>query len=399
VNFRDVLHQTAYELRRHPTATHSVLGAIPGAVVGGVAAGPDNRVEGALAGGAAGAALGAGVGKGLRAYDARSTKNLDAALAAMDARHNAALEPLKITRANGEWRASPEYDALQATQSKEYWDAYDSAAAGYPTRRRLAAGTAGAGGIAAGAGAGALVDHLSPDESASKIASSPALTSIVRLFRKEADLRTSLLRALGGAAVGGAVGGGGGALMAHLQGGDVAANARKGAIGGAGLGMMGGALSGFTPRGHLAGLPAESLHKGIGATLTGLGGAFGAHMMSPIEGGAGAAAEQAQRELGRFNGQQAIKQQQITALAPQHDVAFHQAQQDEVIQQADPSLVASSFSTMKRFAPNLAADPNAVRSFLRESATWNSGPSYATLKNLADAERAVAGAGGAGSSF
>ena len=100
MNFRDVLHQTAYELRHHPTATHSVLGAIPGAVVGGVAAGPDNRVEGALAGGAAGAALGAGVGKGLRAYDARSTKNLDAALAAMDARHNAALEPLKITRTN-----------------------------------------------------------------------------------------------------------------------------------------------------------------------------------------------------------------------------------------------------------------------------------------------------------
>lgn len=237
------------------------------------------------------------------------------------------------------------------------------------------------------------------DEITTKLAGSPTSIAVVRAMTKQADLRTSLMRALGGAAVGGAVGGGGGALMAHLQGGDVAANARKGAIGGAGLGMMGGALSGFAPRGTLAGMPADALTKGTGAALTGLGGAFGAHLMSPISGGGGAAAEQAQRELGKFNGQQAIKQQQSAALAPQHDVAFHQAQQDEVIQQADPSLVASSFATMKRFAPNLAADPNAVRSFLRESATWNSGPSYATLKNLADAERAVAGAGGAGSTF
>lgn len=375
--------------------TNAALGAVPGAVMGGIAAGPDSRTEGAVLGGAAGALLGAGVHKG------------HTLSAASDARRWAKMrgEMFDAQDAHMDWlRESPLHTpAADLAERESFLSRLDRVGGAEEASRlsgaRHSKGMAALGGVPAGVGVGALVDRLSPDESASKIASSPTLTSIVRLFRKEADLRTSLVRALGGAAVGGAVGGGGGALMAHLQGGDVAANARKGAIGGAGLGMMGGALSGFTPRGHLAGLPAESLHKGIGATLTGLGGAFGAHMMSPIEGGAGAAAEQAQRELGRFNGQQAIKQQQITALAPQHDVAFHQAQQDEVIQQADPSLVASSFSTMKRFAPNLAADPNAVRSFLRESATWNSGPSYATLKNLADAERAVAGAGGAGSTF
>jgi len=377
-------------------ATNAALGAVPGAVIGGAVAGPENRVEGALAGGATGALFGLGGTAWLR----DSLKGHDDVARATRARlfdaHDARPQP---PRGLTPREYKDDFVAANARLAKGI-DASDAAHdAAVRASKREIAGVTTLGGVGASAGAGALVDHLSPDESASKIASSPALTSIVRLFRKEADLRTSLMRALGGAAVGGAVGGGGGALMAHLQGGDVAANARKGAIGGAGLGMMGGALSGFAPRGTLAGMPADALTKGTGAALTGLGGAFGAHLMSPISGGGGAAAEQAQRELGKFNGQQAIKQQQSAALAPQHDQAFHQAQQDEVIQQADPSLVASSFSTMKRFAPNLAADPNAVRSFLRESATWNSGPSYATLKNLADAERAVAGAGGAGSTF
>lgn len=374
-------------------ATNAALGAVPGAVAGGLMAGPENRVEGALAGGALGALTGVS-GQALHNLDMRQhAASHDALRDKLRAENRTLLSDGFWKLRKGEIQAAnlQLHDNLGRVDAAQ---AADNVLAG----RLLTGGT-----VLTGAGTGAAMGHsvarTSPDESASKIASSPALTSIVRLFRKEADLRTSLMRALGGAAVGGAVGGGGGALMAHLQGGDVAANARKGAIGGAGLGMMGGALSGFAPRGTLAGMPADALTKGTGAALTGLGGAFGAHLMSPISGGGGAAAEQAQRELGKFNGQQAIKQQQSAALAPQHDQAFHQAQQDEVIQQADPSLVASSFSTMKRFAPNLAADPNAVRSFLRESATWNSGPSYATLKNLADAERAVAGAGGAGSTF
>lgn len=355
---------------------------------------PEQRLEGAAMGGLFGGLVGAGsgavAGRHHRAQAADHLQDLNTLSLEQDLARSAYKKVMPGDHKGHQGLADDQFLQLQALMHS-HSDAQ---------QRDAALGGVGSllGGSLSGV-AGAHYADRQAQEAASKIASSPALTSIVRLFRKEADLRTSLMRALGGAAVGGAVGGGGGALMAHLQGGDVAANARKGAIGGAGLGMMGGALSGFAPRGTLAGMPADALTKGTGAALTGLGGAFGAHLMSPISGGGGAAAEQAQRELGKFNGQQAIKQQQSVSLAPQQDAAFRQAQQDEVIQQADPALVASSFATMKRFAPNLAADPNAVRSFLRESATWNSGPSYATLKNLADAERAVAGAGGAGSPF
>ncbi len=42
---------------------------------------------------------------------------------------------------------------------------------------------------------------------------------------------------------------------------------------------------------------------------------------------------------------------------------------------------------MKRFAPTLSSDPNAVRSFLREAATSGAGVNYNTIKLLAEAER------------
>lgn len=237
------------------------------------------------------------------------------------------------------------------------------------------------------------------DEITTKLASSELKTDIVREMQKSADLRTSLVRALGGAAIGGAAGGGLGALLAHVQGGDVVGNARRGAIGGAGLGALGGGMSGYAPKGSFGGIPLQAANNAATAGIGGLTAAFGAQLASPVGGKGGVAAEQMQREVGRFEAQQAIKQQQQSSLAPQHVEAFHHAKQDEVIMQADPRLVQSSFETMKRFAPNLAADPNAVRSFLRESATWGAGPSYATLKNLADAERAVSSAGGAGSPY
>lgn len=235
------------------------------------------------------------------------------------------------------------------------------------------------------------------DKIAEALAASPLKTAVVQGMRKEADLRTSLMRALGGTAVGGAAGGGLGALMAHLQGGDVAAGARKGAIGGAGFGGMVGGLSGMAPTGTLSTVPAVALPAVAGASLRSLTDAFTNNVTGTITGGGGAAAEQAQKEMGRFSAQQQIKQQQTVNLAPQHVTAFARASQDDVIAHADPELMHSSFETMKRFAPNLAADPNAVKSFLRESATWGTGPSYATLKNLADAERAIVGAYGAGS--
>lgn len=52
-------------------------------------------------------------------------------------------------------------------------------------------------------------------------------------------------------------------------------------------------------------------------------------------------------------------------------------------------MVLEAYGTMNRFAPTLASDVNAVRSFLREAVLGGSGVNYATIKNLVDTERAT----------
>lgn len=66
-------------------------------------------------------------------------------------------------------------------------------------------------------------------------------------------------------------------------------------------------------------------------------------------------------------------------------------QEDDVLAQADPQSLQEAYHTMVRFAPTLATDKNAVRSFLRESVLYGSGPNVVTIKQLADAERASTG--------
>lgn len=71
---------------------------------------------------------------------------------------------------------------------------------------------------------------------------------------------------------------------------------------------------------------------------------------------------------------------------------FEQLQQeDDVLAQADPQTLQEAYHTMVRFAPTLATDKNAVRSFLRESVLYGTGPNVITIKQLADAERASTG--------
>lgn len=65
------------------------------------------------------------------------------------------------------------------------------------------------------------------------------------------------------------------------------------------------------------------------------------------------------------------------------------AKNDELLAGADRKSLQTSFETMRRFAPTLATDPNAVRAYLREAATSGSGVNYNTIKLLADAEKAV----------
>lgn len=66
-------------------------------------------------------------------------------------------------------------------------------------------------------------------------------------------------------------------------------------------------------------------------------------------------------------------------------------QEDDVLAQADPQQLQEAYHTMVRFAPTLATDKNAVRSFLRESVLYGTGPNVITIKQLADAERASTG--------
>jgi len=101
------------------------------------------------------------------------------------------------------------------------------------------------------------------------------------------------------------------------------------------------------------------------------------------------------KETGKINAKQIFKGQMLIALKPRHNLVFNMlTKEDDIISKADKKQMKSTFETMKRFAPNLAADENAARSFLREHATYDTGPNYATLKSLADAEKMIVDAGG-----
>jgi len=102
------------------------------------------------------------------------------------------------------------------------------------------------------------------------------------------------------------------------------------------------------------------------------------------------------QQIGKLKGEQTFRHSLNAKLAPMHVKVFAAIKKDPVIAKADHALIHSSYETMKRFAPHLAADENAARSFLRENAIYGTGPSYASLKNLADAEQSVGKASGLG---
>lgn len=58
-------------------------------------------------------------------------------------------------------------------------------------------------------------------------------------------------------------------------------------------------------------------------------------------------------------------------------------------EEQQPGMVQQTFSTMRRFAPELSTDPNVVQAFLRNAAMTGGVMDYATIKGLADAEAAV----------
>lgn len=78
---------------------------------------------------------------------------------------------------------------------------------------------------------------------------------------------------------------------------------------------------------------------------------------------------------------------------PKQNKAFqHATTRDELVSKAmqdNPDQVHAAFSTMRRFGPSLAEDPNAVKSFLRQAAMANGQIDYATIRMLAETEKFI----------
>ena len=62
---------------------------------------------------------------------------------------------------------------------------------------------------------------------------------------------------------------------------------------------------------------------------------------------------------------------------------------DPVLANAQPSELMKHYNTMAKFAPTLASDESAARSFLREAIMSQAGPDYSTISGLARAESTV----------
>lgn len=104
---------------------------------------------------------------------------------------------------------------------------------------------------------------------------------------------------------------------------------------------------------------------------------------------------EANKELGRMQARASFMNSRAGMLSGTHEKVLKELlRTDSVISDANKDVMTSSFTTMTKFAPNLAADVNAARSFLRASAESGSGPSFATLQTLADAERSIQQVGG-----
>lgn len=88
---------------------------------------------------------------------------------------------------------------------------------------------------------------------------------------------------------------------------------------------------------------------------------------------------------------------------PKHQASFDEAVSgDELLREAhaaNPTHLADSFSTLKKFAPSMAAHPQATRSFLRQAqmaGAHGSGMDFATIRMLAETEKFIQNSKGQG---
>jgi len=88
---------------------------------------------------------------------------------------------------------------------------------------------------------------------------------------------------------------------------------------------------------------------------------------------------------------------------PKQEAAFQTAVEgDEMLQEAhrqNPKALQETFSTLKTFAPSIAKNPSATRSFLRQAAMsgmHGGGPDFATIRLMAETEKFIQNAKGRG---
>lgn len=88
---------------------------------------------------------------------------------------------------------------------------------------------------------------------------------------------------------------------------------------------------------------------------------------------------------------------------PKHQQSFQNAVDEDDMLRAhhaeNPDSLMKSFSTLKEFAPTLAKNPMATRSFLRNatmSGMHGTGPDFATIRLMAETEKFLQNAKGRG---
>lgn len=356
--------QTASDaLMRPRIGSRAVSGALGGAATGYIAADDDHKAQGALVGGAAGGALGAGVGH----VQAERAKTL-------------------VTR------------PLQATMHGVH-----DAAKGTAAATELAALHKGpTSNYQYGAGAGALASGLTsrggrPDDQRVASAEDDEMHPYEKIAGLEKDAGL-LSRLVTGAGIGTGLGAGAGWVLGNrdpnLSAQDRDGYLRRGAV----LGMLAGGAGGAFAHQlanhaanpalpHPGGALSDKMVAAMGAGGASLAGGMAYHAFTGSNQDADTAKSKA---LGTIAAQNEAHSVASTVFAPAQSAAFARVvQSDQTLAHADPELLSDSFETMRKAAPRLATDISAVRSFLREVASYGTGPNYVTIKNLAEAEKAL----------
>ena len=130
---------------------------------------------------------------------------------------------------------------------------------------------------------------------------------------------------------------------------------------------------------------------------TSLGKAFGPDMVGELLKGLGGGAARGITDYG-MSGLMALGRKAFdhSVSQPKREKVFYEAiRADSVLRDAVRSndkilgQLKEAFATLTRFAPTMAEDINAVRSYLRESVLSGGGINYATIKQLAETEKLV----------